>query len=629
MESKLQTFVQENDSRILAVVNQIKDFKNGVIPIRALNAKERIVGWLENFEALGFDDYELPLILLENIEFFRSEAILNGIIQIAEKYINKAYLTHLGEETESSYRLTAPLNKVNNFYPSLHELLDHIPEKQDNRILFIDDFLNSGGQICSIFYAMLDKAKEYPAGEIADEITNRFKLEPRHIDRLTKAEINLVYFFAFSEGVQKIQELLINNLQLKINVESFYASTTHENLFGTDATIQNIVLGIPGNVDSSSVFKTLSYERVKPFYHLLKQVGYALVKINQPKWKDEVCNSRTLGYGNLARLIVTDMNVPTITLTALWCSGVITVNGIQMEWRDFLPRTKKIVRPKKRNVSISQEELDVIDAELQTIYEDDLFPEGLLKSEEYYATYGALPKILKHLLRFNIRTKNTIRVSEISNEVTEHNASDIQKRLCYFAVVECMLGASTDDRHRETKFDFILQEIQKFLLLVPASQTKTSRHSYLQGRMLLEKWWAHRSSKAYLYEALQSFNTSIARSDDWWVHCYKCIALKLSGDAEFDVKAAEFLSTMREILMDAPKRHVFRLYYATALILREDRKTLIDYLELIKDDSTLTGLEDALIHRIELIFANDKEKQLAYTDIIEEWMNTVSKKQQK
>jgi hypothetical protein len=46
---------------------------------------------------------------------------------------------------------------------------------------------------------------------------------------------------------------------------------------------------------------------------------------------------RALGYGNNAYLIVFPYNVPTATLTLLWCEG--KVDGI--DWMPLLPRRKK------------------------------------------------------------------------------------------------------------------------------------------------------------------------------------------------------------------------------------------------------------------------------------------------
>ena len=62
---------------------------------------------------------------------------------------------------------------------------------------------------------------------------------------------------------------------------------------------------------------------------------------------------RRLGYGNLCRLIITDYNIPTITITALWQSGEIGIGKKEFTWKELVPRRKKILK----NLNRSQQRL--------------------------------------------------------------------------------------------------------------------------------------------------------------------------------------------------------------------------------------------------------------------------------
>jgi len=50
-------------------------------------------------------------------------------------------------------------------------------------------------------------------------------------------------------------------------------------------------------------------------------------------WDEEKLSRRLLGYGNGGHLIVFHYNVPTMTLTALWCEGP--------GWKPLFPRREK------------------------------------------------------------------------------------------------------------------------------------------------------------------------------------------------------------------------------------------------------------------------------------------------
>ncbi len=50
MSKHFDKFIQKNESRIIAIANELQYFKINAQRIRIKNAKTRIVDWLKNFE---------------------------------------------------------------------------------------------------------------------------------------------------------------------------------------------------------------------------------------------------------------------------------------------------------------------------------------------------------------------------------------------------------------------------------------------------------------------------------------------------------------------------------------------------------------------------------------------------
>lgn len=77
------------------------------------------------------------------------------------------------------------------------------------------------------------------------------------------------------------------------------------------------------------------------FYKILAGVGEALLRVNEPDWEQYKYHDRKLGYGNKCRVICTDANIPTVSLTALWHEGEVNYGDKSIYWHLLLPRRKK------------------------------------------------------------------------------------------------------------------------------------------------------------------------------------------------------------------------------------------------------------------------------------------------
>jgi hypothetical protein len=356
-------FINSNKSTIKLIAEQLKDFKIKGIPIRYETAYNNIVKWIENFNLIGFPDYKLPLQLLRSIEFVKTEALIQKIADMVAPYMGEpdVYLAPLGEASESSFRIVSNFNQYENYFPNIGSLLNNIPDGVSPKIILIDDFLNSGGQLINIFYALINKP--LPNGEPNDEIEFRTQLNDQQIGKLKRSKITLLYYLAFDEGIEKILQRCQNELSLNIEVKRYLATNKNESAFGDPIEQENIDRGFRGHVSSSSsAFINYRTESLTTFYHTLMRVGKELNEANKSGWDSEKIKNRTLGYGNLGRLIITDYNIPTISITALWQSGEIVHKGKKISWNSLLPRREKKLSSsieQKNQLSIKQEDENI------------------------------------------------------------------------------------------------------------------------------------------------------------------------------------------------------------------------------------------------------------------------------
>jgi len=346
-------FLKDNEQRIKDVSENFSIYQINASKIGIAEAKRRVTAWLGNFDKIGFTNFNIALFLLEQFVFVSSGEIINKLSLIAkkEKLLEEkmvdTYITHLGEDTESSYRLTSHFNVTPNFCSELPKLLDSIDSGAKIKILFFDDFLNSGGQIRTIFYALLNKP--LPEGEIDDEWSERTKLNPEQIAKLLNCEIHIFYYLAFDEGIEKSAKIINDELKLSVKFHKHSVANLNNGAFGDQGDQENIIYGASGRIATDCSFRSKKYADLSDFYKVLKEVGKQLLVKNEPHWEEEKHESRCLGYGNICRLISTDYNIPSITITALWHNGEITIDGKKIFWNELLPRRKKVLKLKKDN----------------------------------------------------------------------------------------------------------------------------------------------------------------------------------------------------------------------------------------------------------------------------------------
>lgn len=343
MTSKFQTFIVEHTEEINSIAQRLAKYKIDSVQIGFENSKLRVINWIENFDKIGYTNLETVLFVLKKMDFIESSMISDKLSNLCEPYLQdmNAYLAPLGEDSESSFRITANFNQHQRYFSSFRKLIESIPENINNKIILFDDFLNSGGQLVTIFKSLLGIT--FQPGEINDEGDKRTQLNESQKMKLLKSEIHLFYYKVFDEGKEYIDIKNENELKLRIKIHRYTSANKHDGLFG-DSDDESAIENRLHAIISNGLFKGEDSYDVSQFYKNLKEIGLKLLDANEPYWDSSKKSKRCLGYGNDARIIITDFNVPTNTITSLWMSGFLTYNEKHIEWKELLPRRKKEIK---------------------------------------------------------------------------------------------------------------------------------------------------------------------------------------------------------------------------------------------------------------------------------------------
>ena len=627
MSAVFDEFLKDNHDRIGEIADNLKSFEIQAKTVGISQARERINQWLQNFDKLNFRNFELPLHLLEKIQFIKTSEISDNLIKDADPLIigGSAYIAPLGETIESSFKITSKLHRNERFATALSSLLDKLDEEENNQILFFDDFLNSGGQLVSIFCAS-SLISPLPNGEINDEAQSRSKLNTKQISRLKKAEIHLFYYLAFIEGISKVEERLKKELGLNITIHAHFATNNNASAFGDAGEQENIREGATGKISHNSIFQGKTFKEVSDFYRFIRDVGELLLRTKEPLWEESKYAARSLGYGNLGRVVMTDSNVPTVTLTALWQDAGITFNGTTVKWVELLPRTKKILNPAdqpvEQNSVIENKSLDFINTRLQQLYETDYIDQGVEEVNEAYKIHGVSFKLMRHLFRFNLRAKNWEKIRTATDGLNFKELSDELVTLCKFALFECELRESYA-LFKKDKLELVkrIQRAKRFLNDIPASQHDYEEYYYWNGRWFLETWYVGENSDiTILRYALACMEKAMNKKSKWYYQCYRCIILKLLKNENSEAEIDHYFQTMKKGRFEKPDRPSVRTYSITSFVLKNDAIGLNQYLQEINKPSSPSDFQSTIFQHIDLVCYFEKAKNKKYKKILEKWI---------
>jgi hypothetical protein len=320
--------------------------------LKKADAAEKIKKIHENLS--GFESFDNERITINRITTFVNqfptelqEACLDFLSQIEilgtklleieiKKAISKCSdssigISYLGGVVDSGARLSYNLRSIfeeNNL--EVKEINDSLIKNSDTLIIY-DDNINSGLQLLNIFAELLNELNKLP---------DNINLHEKHVSALDTIEakkkikvmqLHFCYIVA-SDGIEeKIKKQFKDYLD-------FDPENIHIHINRILMNSEKVFNG--GN----SKFNHKDKLKLKEFFI---DIGEQLLK-NENKTEQKV-NSCKLGYANAEATILFPYNIPTMTITAIWCKGRLNDD---IPW---LPLAERRRRKNKKGVYIGED----------------------------------------------------------------------------------------------------------------------------------------------------------------------------------------------------------------------------------------------------------------------------------
>lgn len=287
IHDKLSSFKSLNDNERVSI-NKITSFVNQ-FPKELQNACLAFLLHLEIYQ--------------ENLLSIELEKLLNSI----NKKNTKIGLAYLGGAADSGGRLTYYIrNIVEKLKLKDVQSLNEKMIQTSDVIIIYDDNINSGLQLLNIFAELLGKKDDLPQHLRLENEEHLKELETEELKKdFKKKSIYLVYIVAVEGVEKKIKDLLHTYLDMESDNINIIASRTlydNEKIF-------------------SGAESKFNHEKKIELRNYLKDIGQKLL-LSEGK-KPERVESGKLGYANAEAMVLFPYNIPTMTVTALWCKGKI------------------------------------------------------------------------------------------------------------------------------------------------------------------------------------------------------------------------------------------------------------------------------------------------------------------
>jgi HD superfamily phosphohydrolase len=245
--------------------------------------------------------------------------------KILKKKYKKRYMVMLGGLFDSANHLAYNFNDIKEtrdfvFASPLTEVLTKI-NNAESCISFFDDGAYSGRQAVSIFQELMG----VPIEERATKETHGKKLSEKEKEKLKASHVILAYICFNTNS----KEYIFRELK-KLGICNVEIEYVHELLIKVFDSQEDI-------------FKSSRQLSIVKKY--LREIGCALLKSSKiekdgtysERWNEKRVRDSALGYNDAQQVVVSENNIPTYSLTALWQNG--TFNG--HEWRGLFQRTEK------------------------------------------------------------------------------------------------------------------------------------------------------------------------------------------------------------------------------------------------------------------------------------------------
>jgi len=240
--------------------------------------------------------------------------------------------------------------------------------------LFIDDFLNSGGQISKIMESWCGQDLTVaPGSNDTLSYNKRDRLSLSDFELLKRCELHFLFYYGMAKGIETAEQKL-KSLEFIGNCHVIKTYSDETGFFGTQDELSHIRAELPIKVSSNSksIFSGVPCNKLSKLLKVCEDAGNELLKYNKPEWPEARYGERILGYGNSAKLFISQTNVPTCTLTCLWHGGEIIVDDKKIIWEPLLPRIEKKIGGTEYRDTTAPKQICVEDINSDTDVVDEL-----------------------------------------------------------------------------------------------------------------------------------------------------------------------------------------------------------------------------------------------------------------
>lgn len=248
------------------------------------------------------------LCFLDHLEIYNEGLLVSELDKILSKIIsedNSVAICPLGSATDSGNRLNYHLREVfEKFNIDKADLNDNVILEND-KVIFFDDNINSGLQLINIFAEILDKKASLPSDLQLDEKHHRKLVSVDAKEKFMNMPISIAYIVGMENSAEKVKDTLSKYL-------GFDPKNICIRIHKTFKEKDKILTG------ENSAF---NHEKKKEFRDALSEIGEKLLQ-NEKKAETKI-QSCKIGYSNAQAMVLFPYNVPTMTVTALWCKGVV------------------------------------------------------------------------------------------------------------------------------------------------------------------------------------------------------------------------------------------------------------------------------------------------------------------
>jgi hypothetical protein len=280
----------------------------------------RITTFVNQFPA---DLQEACLVFLKQLEIYDERLLEDELSKVIDKMSSGSIIgiSHLGAVSDSGGRISYHLRELFEKHKLEPKELNDALILKSSVLVIYDDNINSGLQLLNILAELLDEL---------DSLPKELNLGEKHVSSLATSEakaklrdmeINFCFIVGHEGTEKKIQQMLSEHLK-------FNPQNIHIHINKTFKNSEKIFNG------GDSHFNHEKRPLLKEF---LTTTGEQLLR-NEGKSEAKI-QSCKLGYASAEAMVLFPYNIPTMTITALWCKGKLE-NGIP--WIPLAERRRRV-----------------------------------------------------------------------------------------------------------------------------------------------------------------------------------------------------------------------------------------------------------------------------------------------